>query len=571
MADAWWLKDYAKEMRWHGDDLSNQINWYAQQLYNQQNPQAQELAKTLFGNVNNLSGMSADMTKQMQGFLGYDNPLTKIGQYLNTAGQSQRDTGRGVYRDAQQLGNQYYNDAVNAGNQVYGEGLRLGQDAYRSATNTGADMFAQNRAIGDAGYAKGLELGDKGLAMMQGLADKALNGQGMPTAAGFERGSTKAGQYADQMMSDYNTMFRPAQAKALNDAMNFNSQAYREGLSQQTAAEHARQMANANQQMTRDLAARGIGAGSGAALKMRNQNALAAAAGRANAITAGNMAAQDKGRSVLSDAMSSTAGSHLLQAANQALGTQASVTNANTAASASVANALMDAQNRYRDTSLSTAYNALNASLGNQAQTYQTGLGNQTQAYKTGTDAMMTGQQIGANALANMYGDAANAKTSALNAGMDAATALFGTGAQGLMKGGDQWLEALKAQGLLQSEAGKIGVDMGKLGIDAAAGANNSALTGMQIGAYPTNQLIQNLLAGFGPRQWGMESIFNAENIHKGLSTADDGRHGALMGQIIGAVGSMFGGPFGSMLGSAIGGGLGGGGGGAYSYQGTRW
>ena len=616
MADAWWLKEYADEMRWHGDDLSNQINWYAQQLYNQQNPQAQALAKTLFGNVNNLSGMSSDMIKQMQGYLGYDNPLSKIGQDLADAGLYQRDTGQGVYRDANQKGDQYYNDAVTMGNQLYGEGIRFGQDIQREARDTGNQLFNyytgegnrmyadtlgmgqslydKNAALGQDAYQQGLTLGNQGLAMMQALADKALNGQGAPTAAtGFQTGSTKAGQYADQMMQDYNSTFRPAAQKAVRDAMDFNSSAYREGLAQQTAGTYARQAANANQQMERDLAARGVNPNSGAAMKMRNQNALANAAGRANAITAGNMTAQEKGRSGRLEAMDSKAGSHLLDAATAALGTEASVTNANTSASASVANALLAAQNQYRDTSLSTAYNALNSGLTNQSgffgkgadtlaslqgigTTAQSGLIKDANANKASYDtnagkAKMDALGIGSAAMQNFYDKAGTNKINALNNGMDSATTLFGTGADAMMKGGDQWLTALAGQGALQDAAGKLGLDMGKLGIDAAAGANNSALTGMQIGAYPTNQLIQNLLAGFGPRQWGMESVFNAENIHKGLSAADDGRHGALLGQIIRAVGSMFGGPLGGTIGSAIGGGLGGGGGGAYSYQGTRW
>ena len=633
MADAWWLKEYADEMRWHGDDLSNKINWYAQQLYNQQNPQAQELAKTLFGNVNNLSGMSSDMIKQMQGYLGTDNPLSKIGQDLADAGLYQRDTGRGVYRDANQKGDQYYNDAVTMGNQLYGEGIRFGQDIQREARDTGNQLFGfytgegnqmygdtlsmgqslydQNSALGQDAYKQGLTLGNQGLAMMQGLADKALNGQGAPTAEGMpdlnasiSYGTTKAGQYADQMMQDYNSTFRPAAQKAVRDAMDFNSSAYREGLAQQTAGTYARQAANANQQMERDLAARGVNPNSGAAMKMRNQNALANAAGRANAITAGNMAAQERGRTGRLEAMSSKAGSHLLDAANAALGTEASVTNANTSAAANLAsskmasrtsayNALLAAQNQYRDTSLSTAYNALNSGLTNQSgffgkgadtlaslqgigTTAQSGLIKDANANKASYDtnagkAKMDALGIGSAAMQNFYDKAGTNKINALNNGMDSATTLFGTGADAMMKGGDQWLTALAGQGALQDAAGKLGLDMGKLGIDAAAGANNSALTGMQIGAYPTNQLIQNLLAGFGPRQWGMESVFNAENIHKGLSAADDGRHGALLGQIIGAVGSMFGGPLGGTIGSAIGGGLGGGGGGAYSYQGTRW
>lgn len=614
MADAWWLKEYADEMRWHGDDLSNQINWYAQQLYNQQNPQAQALAKTLFGNVNNLSGMSSDMIKQMQGYLGYDNPLSKIGQDLADAGLYQRDTGQGVYRDANQKGDQYYKDGVAMGNQLYGEGIRFGQDIQREARDTGNQLFNyytgegnrmyadtlgmgqslydKNAALGQDAYQQGLTLGNQGLAMMQALADKALNGQGAPTAAtGFQTGSTKAGQYADQMMQDYNSTFRPAAQKAVRDAMDFNSSAYREGLAQQMAGTYARQAANANQQMERDLAARGVNPNSDAAMKMRNQNALANAAGRANAITAGNMTAQEKGRSGRLEAMDSKAGSHLLDAATAALGTEASVTNANTSASASVANALLAAQNQYRDTSLSTAYNALNSGLTNQSgffgkgadtlaslqgigTTAQSGLIKDANANKASYDtnagkAKMDALGIGSAAMQNFYDKAGTNKINALNNGMDSATTLFGTGADAMMKGGDQWLTALAGQGALQDAAGKLGLDMGKLGIDAAAGANNSALTGMQIGAYPTNQLIQNLLAGFGPRQWGMESVFNAENIHKGLSAADDGRHGALMGQIIRAVGSLFGGPFGGTIGSAIGGGLGGGGGGAYSYQDT--
>lgn len=572
MADAWWLKEYADEMRWHGDDLSNQINWYAQQLYNQQNPQAQALAKTLFGNVNNLSGMSSDMIKQMQGYLGYDNPLSKIGQDLADAGLYQRDTGQGVYRDANQKGDQYYKDGVAMGNQLFnyytGEGNRM----YADTLGMGQSLYDKNAALGQDAYQQGLTLGNQGLAMMQALADKALNGQGAPTAAtGFQTGSTKAGQYADQMMQDYNSTFRPAAQKAVRDAMDFNSSAYREGLAQQTAGTYARQAANANQQMERDLAARGVNPNSGAAMKMRNQNALANAAGRANAITAGNMTAQETGRSGLLKAMDSKAGSHLLDAATAALGTEASVTNANTSASASVANALLAAQNHYRDTSLSTAYNALNSGLTNQSGFFGKGADTLTSLQGIGTTAQ-SGLIKDANANKASYDtNAGTNKINALNNGMDSATTLFGTGADAMMKGGDQWLTALAGQGALQDAAGKLGLDMGKLGIDAAAGANNSALTGMQIGAYPTNQLIQNLLAGFGPRQWGMESVFNAENIHKGLSAADDGRHGALMGQIISAVGSLFGGPLGGTIGSAIGGGLGGGGGGAYSYQGTRW
>lgn len=79
--------------------------------------------------------------------------------------------------------------------------------------------------------------------------------------------------------------FRPLEQGLVRQAEQFDTEAYREQLASQAAADTARAFGTAQGMTNRDLARRGIGPGSGNAMAMGNQNAVALASMRAGAAT----------------------------------------------------------------------------------------------------------------------------------------------------------------------------------------------------------------------------------------------------------------------------------------------
>lgn len=85
---------------------------------------------------------------------------------------------------------------------------------------------------------------------------------------------------------DYQTgTFRPLEQGLVRQAEQFDTEAYRERLAAQAAADAARAFGVAQGVSTRESARRGVGPGSGNALAIQNQNALALASARAGAAT----------------------------------------------------------------------------------------------------------------------------------------------------------------------------------------------------------------------------------------------------------------------------------------------
>ena len=228
-------------------------------------------------------------------------------------------------------------------------------------------------------------------------------------------------------MNEYNSVYRPANAKLINDAMNFNTQAYRENLAQQAAADAGRAFSttmNANAQQQRSM---GVNPNSGRFQAQQNQNALALAAGRANAMTSTRRQAEQEGVARLTNAVNSKGGAHLLDASGNMFnaGTNA-MNSANSAMNAGTnalgtgiqaGNSLLDAGNQAANNAYS-AYNslmsgALNAGeFGNQSAQLTSGLANNNLGLVNGLDQQYLGNWLqglnintqGLNALMGMYG-----------------------------------------------------------------------------------------------------------------------------------------------------------------------
>jgi hypothetical protein len=95
---------------------------------------------------------------------------------------------------------------------------------------------------------------------------------------------------------DYQTgTFRPIEQGLVRQAEQFDTEAYREQLASQAAADVSRAFGVAQGMTTRDLARRGVGPNSGNALAMGNQNALALASARAGAATGARNQAEQLG------------------------------------------------------------------------------------------------------------------------------------------------------------------------------------------------------------------------------------------------------------------------------------
>jgi hypothetical protein len=97
--------------------------------------------------------------------------------------------------------------------------------------------------------------------------------------------------YYDYMTST----FRPLEQGLVRSAQQFDSDAYREQLAQQAAADAATAFGNVQGQTERRLAGLGVSPGSGAAMSQMNQNALALASARSGAMTGARRDAEETG------------------------------------------------------------------------------------------------------------------------------------------------------------------------------------------------------------------------------------------------------------------------------------
>jgi hypothetical protein len=152
--------------------------------------------------------------------------------------------------------------------------------AMAAATQRGVDVAEK---LGNRQQA----FAEKQYAEMQPLAKQVSESQ----LAAQEQQMSQAKDYYDY---NVNT-FRPVEKGLVADAMNFDTAGYKEQLGSQAAADVARAFGNAQAVSGRDLSRRGIGPGSGAALAMGNQNALALASMGAGAQTGARMQADQLG------------------------------------------------------------------------------------------------------------------------------------------------------------------------------------------------------------------------------------------------------------------------------------
>lgn len=95
---------------------------------------------------------------------------------------------------------------------------------------------------------------------------------------------------------DYQTdTFRPLEKGLVADAINFDTEAYRERLASQAAADAARAFGTAQGMSNRDLARRGVDPSSGASLARSNQNMIGLASMQTGAATGARQQAEQLG------------------------------------------------------------------------------------------------------------------------------------------------------------------------------------------------------------------------------------------------------------------------------------
>jgi hypothetical protein len=100
----------------------------------------------------------------------------------------------------------------------------------------------------------------------------------------------------------YLSTFAPVEQGLVRRAQEFDTDAYREQLASQAAADAARAFGNMQAQTERGLRLRGVTPGSGNAMAMANQNALAGASMRAGAMTGSRLQSEGEGMNRLYNA-----------------------------------------------------------------------------------------------------------------------------------------------------------------------------------------------------------------------------------------------------------------------------
>lgn len=394
----------------------------------------------------NVTGPNSDISKMAQGLTGYAD--------LSAGG-----------------GMDIYQTGLGLGNQVYSQGLNFANGAMGAANN----FIGSLGGIGGSITAPEITLGS------------------------VQNGTTAAGDNAKAYFDEWSNIYAPAARQLIADAQSYNTAAHREYLASQAAAQAGAQFQNAMAQNNRTLTSMGVRPGAGAYAAMQNQALLANAAQRAAAGQNASWQAEQEGWKRVNDAVNNQAGAHLMGASNDALGVEASVTNANTAAQASVANANTAAQ----------------ASLAN---------------------GVLDAQSAMANARMS-------AAASAFNAGLDAQSANFGTAAQGLMQGYSTGSQGL-LQGLNQAQsgynaAGGLYKDAGQLSIDATRAANDAATNSLGLMMMPREQAFQNYLTAMQPEMWGLTNYYNAFMGGRQIEMGNNANQAGLMGSIIGGLGKI--------------------------------
>jgi hypothetical protein len=417
--------------------------------------------------------------------LGPNSDISRSAQGVQHYGDTSAGAGQDIYSMGLGLGGEVYNQGLSMGNNMYNQGLAYGADAMNQA----------NAFIGSLG------------GMAGSVSQPSIN------LGSVQNGTTAAGGNAKDYHDEWKSVYAPAARQQLADAQNYNTAGHREYLAQQAAGNAARAFQNAQGQNTRTMASMGWQPGSGAMASMQQQAALASAAQQAAQGTAASWQAEQEGWNRVNTAMNNQAGAHLIGGANDALGVEAGVTNANTAAQAGVANAntaaqaslangWLDSQTTLGTARMSAAANAFNAGLDARSRDYATGTAGWNNAYGTGSGALMQGYQ---------------------------------TGSQGLMQGYNQAAGAY-------NNAGGLYADAGQLSIDAQRAANESATTAQGLYMTPREQYFQNAQAAIQPQMWGLTNHYNAYMGAKQIEAGNAANNAGLMGSVIGAAGTAAGG-----------------------------
>ena len=132
-----------------------------------------------------------------------------------------------------------------------------------------------------------MDFAERQYAEMKPLAERVAAQQ----MAAQEQQMRQAQEYYDYQTGT----FRPVEQGLVRQAQAFDTEAYREQLASQAAADTARAFGTAEGVTARNLARRGVGPGSGNAMAMQNQNALTLASARAGAATGARERAEQTG------------------------------------------------------------------------------------------------------------------------------------------------------------------------------------------------------------------------------------------------------------------------------------
>ena len=140
-----------------------------------------------------------------------------------------------------------------------------------------------------------LDFSKRQYAEMKPIAERVANQQ----LASQDQQMKQAQEYYDYQQNT----FRPVERGLVAQAQEYDTEANRERIAAQAAADTARAFGTAEGMTSRNLARRGVGPGSGNAMAMQNQNALALASSRAGAMTGARNQAEQIGYARKPDAV----------------------------------------------------------------------------------------------------------------------------------------------------------------------------------------------------------------------------------------------------------------------------
>jgi hypothetical protein len=226
-----------------------------------------------------------------------------------------------------------------------------------------------------------LDFSKQQYAEMKPIAERVANQQ----LASQEQQMKQAQEYYDYQQGT----FRPVERGLVAQAQEYDTEANRERIAAQAAADTARAFGTAEGMTSRNLARRGVGPGSGNAMAMQNQNALSLASARAGAMTGARNQAEQIGYARKLDAVG--LGRNLAGASTAAYGAATGAGSAGLSSSMAPGGQYMQG-------------------LGQAGQTYGSILNSQTSAYNTAqsqADPLASIVGMGLGAYAGGFGGAA--------------------------------------------------------------------------------------------------------------------------------------------------------------------